>query len=149
MLELIHSLGHWTWWILGILLLVAELLLPGIYMLWFGLAALAVGALAFAVDGIGWQVQIVAFGVLSIGAVVVSRRLARSRPGEGDAPFLNERSAALVGRSFYLADPIVGGAGRIVVDDTLWRVHGPDLPAGTRVRVVRAEGTHIAVERDG
>lgn len=147
MLELIRSLGHWNWWILGILLLVAELLVPGVYMLWFGLAALAVGAVAFAVD-IGWQAQIVAFGVLSIIAVVGSRLMARSRPGEGDTPFLNERTAALVGRSFDLADPIVGGSGRIAVDDTLWRVHGPDLPAGTRVRVVRAEGAHIEVEPD-
>lgn len=147
MMELIRSLGHWNWWILGILLLVAELVVPGVYMLWFGLAALAVGLLSFAVD-IGWQAQIVAFGVLSVIAVAASRFVARSRPGDGEAPFLNERTIGLVGRSFELADPIVGGSGRIIVDDTLWRVHGPDMPVGTRVRVVRADGAHIVVERD-
>ena len=147
MIEIVRSLGHWIWWILGILLLVAELVVPGVYMLWFGLAALAVGIVSFAVD-IGWQAQIVAFGVLSVIAVVASRLMARSRPGSGEAPFLNERTVGLVGRSFDLADPIVGGSGRIVVDDTLWRVHGPDMPAGTRVRVVQADGAHIVVERD-
>jgi membrane-bound ClpP family serine protease len=42
------SLGIWNWFILGALLLIAEALVPGTFMLWLGLAALAVGALAVA-----------------------------------------------------------------------------------------------------
>lgn len=148
MFGFLQSLGAWNWLILGIVLLCAELALPGVFMLWFGLAALAVGALSLLLDW-GWQAQIVAFGLLSVAAVGVSRLLSRSRADEGDTPFLNERAEGLVGRSFVLAEPIVGGWGRIAVDDTMWRVSGPDMPAGTRVTVERAEGARLVVRSAG
>ena len=60
--------------------------------------------------------------------------------------FLNRRSDALVGRVFTLDKPIMDGSGTVRVDDTIWRVSGPDCPAGSRVKVVRADGASLTVE---
>ncbi|MEJ8573854.1 NfeD family protein [Microbaculum marinum] len=145
MVDFLASLGTWNWWIAGILLLCIELVAPGTFMLWFGVAALTVGILSLFLEW-GWQAQAVTFGVVAMVAVALSRVLLRRKPSEGDAPFLNRRADALVGRVFLLGEPILNGRGRLSIDDTVWRIAGPDLPAGSNVRVVRSEGTRLVVE---
>jgi membrane protein implicated in regulation of membrane protease activity len=60
-------------------------------------------------------------------------------------PFLNRRTAALVGREFTLEKPIIDGSGTVRIDDTIWRIAGPDTPAGSRVRVVQVDGANLTV----
>jgi hypothetical protein len=84
--------------------------------------------------------------VFAACAVPVWRRLALSaRKTDQSNAFLNRRAEALVGRVFTLEKPIVDGAGTVRVDDTIWRVAGPDTPAGSRVRVVHADGANLTV----
>ena len=64
----------------------------------------------------------------------------------GDSPFLNRRAEGYVGRIFTLDKPIVGGVGAVRIDDTVWRVTGPDCPAGSRVKVARTDGANLMVE---
>ena len=140
------TLGSWNWLIFGLLLMALELLAPGIFLFWLGLAALLVGVLSFALQP-PWQVQILLFAVFAAAAVPLWRRLARRDGGASASnPFLNKRADALVGRVFTLEKPIVDGSGTVRIDDTVWRVAGPDLPAGTRVRIVRADGASLTVE---
>ncbi|EJW13566.1 Putative activity regulator of membrane protease YbbK [Rhodovulum sp. PH10] len=138
------SLGPWGWLTAAAVLLIAEIVVPGIFLLWLGIAALLVGLISFLVDW-GWQLQLIAFAVFSVVAIPLWRRLARETPT--DRPFLNRRLEALVGRVFTLEKPIVDGAGTITVDDTVWRVTGPDAPAGSRVTVAAVDGVTIRVER--
>jgi hypothetical protein len=148
-IALIESLGVWNWWIVGILLLCVELVAPGTFILWFGVAAITVGILSLLIDW-GWQLQLVTFGAVAVFSVGVSRLFLRKKPSEGEAPFLNRRAYALIGREFTLNEPIVNGRGRLSVDDTVWRIEGPDLPAGSRVHVTAAEGSRLVVKgRDG
>lgn len=143
---LFTSLGVWNWLIAGLVLLGLELVAPGMFLLWLGIAAIAVGLISFAIDW-SWQAQVLAFAVLSIAMVPFWRRVAaRERTEEGNA-FLNRRAAELVGREFVLDKPIVAGVGTVRVDDTVWRVTGPDCAAGSRVRVVRAQGASLSVDR--
>jgi inner membrane protein len=114
-------------------------------MLWLGLAALAVGLLSFAIDW-SWQVQLVAFAVLSLALVPVWRRYAPRVEKPSDSPLLNRRAESHIGRVFVLENPIIDGVGRVRIDDTIWRVTGPDSAAGSRVRIVRAEGPNLFVE---
>jgi len=62
------------------------------------------------------------------------------------SPFLTRRTEAFVGRVFTLEKPIANGVGHVRIDDTIWRVSGPDMPAGSRVRIVRTEGANLFVE---
>ena len=143
--EMFVTLGTWNWLIFGIILMALELIAPGVFLFWLGLAALLVGLLSFAFHP-SWQVQILMFAVFAAAAVPVWRRLARSHAaGSANSPFLNKRADALVGRVFTLEKPIVDGAGTVRIDDTIWRVAGPDAPAGSRVRIVQADGASLTV----
>ena len=145
MTEMFVTLGTWNWLIFGVVLMALELAAPGVFLFWLGLAALLVGLVSFAFTP-SWQVQILMFAVFAAAAVPVWRRLSRSNAGVStDNPFLNKRADALVGRVFTLEKPIVDGAGTVRIDDTVWRVAGPDAPAGSRVRIVQAHGASLTV----
>lgn len=145
MSEVFANLGSWNWLIFGIVLMALEVFAPGVFLFWLGLAAFLVGVLAFAIDA-SWQAQILMFAVFAAAAVPVWRRLARQKSGTASNPFLNKRSEALIGRTCTLERPIVDGFGTISVDDTVWRVSGPDAPAGTKVKIVKADGASLTVD---
>ena len=145
MTDMFVTLGTWNWLIFGFILMALELVAPGVFLFWLGLAALLVGLVSFALHP-SWQTQLLMFAVFAACAVPVSRRLALgARKGDDSNAFLNRRAEALVGRVFTLEKPIVDGAGTVRVDDTIWRVAGPDTPAGSRVRVVHADGANLTV----
>jgi membrane protein implicated in regulation of membrane protease activity len=147
MAEMFSTLGTWNWLVFGLILMALELLAPGVFLFWLGLAALLVGLLSFVFNVTpSWQVQILMFAVFAAAAVPLWRRVARKHTMASTSnPFLNKRSDALVGRVFTLEKPIVDGAGTVRIDDTIWRVAGPDAPAGSRVRIVHADGASLTV----
>jgi inner membrane protein len=144
MTDMFVSLGTWNWLIFGFVLMALEVIAPGVFLFWLGLAALLVGLISFAVV-VSWQIQLVMFAVFAAAAVPVWRRLARPKLGTGASPFLNKRADALLGREFTLEKPIINGNGTVRIGDTVWRVAGPDTPAGTRVKVVQVDGANLTV----
>ena len=104
-----------------------------------------VGLLSFAINP-SWQTQILMFAIFAACAVPLWRRIALSGKAVSRSnPFLNKRADALVGRVFTLENPIIDGSGTVRIDDTIWRVAGPDAPAGSRVRIVQADGASLTV----
>jgi membrane protein implicated in regulation of membrane protease activity len=148
MIEAIVAFGAWSWMILAAVLLALEMLAPGIFLMWFGFAAAATGLIAFRYE-IAWQWQLIWFCGLSLAAVLLANRYLRQHPLESDQPLLNKRAAQLVGQSFDLDEPIENGRGSIRVGDTIWRVEGPELPRGARIRVVGTDGSVLKVEPAG
>jgi inner membrane protein len=145
MTEMLYTLGTWNWLIFGLILMALELLAPGVFLFWLGLAALLVGLISFAISP-PWQLQILMFAVFATAAVPLWRRVARSNKAVSKSnPFLNKRADALVGRVFTLEKPIIDGSGTVRIDDTIWRVAGPDTPAGSRVKIVQADGASLTV----
>ena len=148
MLVVISPFGVWDWLIVGGSLLVLEALAPGVILLWLGLAALLVGGMLFYID-LTWQAQFIAFAVFFIAFAIFF--VARNPPAmqlgaTTDQPFLNRRAEALVGRSFTLEKPIVSGFGTVRIEDTVWRITGADISAGSRVKATRVDGTALHVE---
>ncbi|NVP55695.1 NfeD family protein [Mycoplana rhizolycopersici] len=144
------ELGPWAWWVLGIVLLILEVLMPGVFLVWIGIAAIVTGALSLLLwesAWWAWQLQWLVFAALSIVAVLLGRRLVAKNAQKTDEPFLNLRGQSLIGRTATLQEPITEGRGRIRLDDTFWTVQGPDLPVGTRVRVVSSTGRDLLVEQ--
>lgn len=145
MTDMFVTLGTWNSLIFGLVLMALELVAPGVFLFWLGLAAVLVGLVSFAISP-SWQVQLLMFAVFAAAAVPVWRRLARTdRTAQANSPFLNRRAEALVGRVFTLEKPIIDGSGTVRIDDTVWRVAGPDAPAGSRVKIVRADGASLTV----
>ncbi|MGQ2908954.1 MAG: NfeD family protein [Aliihoeflea sp.] len=149
MSEFLSGLGAWNWIVLGAVLLGLEVFAPGVYLLWIGIAALLTGALSFQIGDAawwGWPAQVIVFLVLSLASVIVGRFAFGSDKGESDQPLLNQRERQLIGQISTLEEDLRDGHGRIRLGDTLWLATGPDMAAGTRVRVVGAEGTTLRVE---
>ena len=144
LLELFQTYGPWAWIVLGLVLLALELVVPGGYFLWLGSAGVVTGALAF-VPGISWPWQVTIFGVLAIVIVIGWTVLTRNRKQTTDQPFLNKRAERYVGHEGIIAEPIKDGWGRLTLDDTIWRIAGPDLAAGQKVRVVATDGAVLKV----
>ena len=117
---------------------VIELVAPGAFMLWLGLSALLVGIISLFVDW-PWQYQLVAFAVFALASIPLWRRFAREVEEQVDQPFLNRRADAFVGRVFTLEKPIVAGNGTVRIDDTIWRLPGPDARPAAASRCVRAD----------
>lgn len=146
---LVEELGPWSWWLLGLLLLAAELVMPGVFLVWIGAAAIVIGALSLLLWETSfwvWQLQALVFAVLAVVATLAGRRFLSNGNAVTDQPLLNQRTASLVGRTATLHEPITEGRGRIRLDDTFWPVMGPDLPAGTRVRISASSGRDLTVE---
>jgi membrane protein implicated in regulation of membrane protease activity len=147
-MESILALGAWNWMILAAILFVLEVMSPGIFLMWFGVAAAATALIVFRY-GIAWQWQLIWFCGLSLVSVLLAAKYLRKHPLDSERPLLNERAVQLIGQSFDLIDPIVNGRGSIKTGDTIWRVEGPDLPKGTRIKVVGADGTLLKVVKVG
>lgn len=147
MLDWFASFGGWAWIVLGLVLVGGEMLAPGVFLLWLGLAALLTGAVV-GLTGLAWQGAWLVFAALAIASVFVGRGVTRHRSEEPDtASGLNDRGRQLIGRVFRLEATMTGGEGRIRVGDSSWRVTGPELLAGTEIRVVRVEGATLVVEK--
>jgi membrane protein implicated in regulation of membrane protease activity len=138
--------GPWTWWVIAGVLLIAELILPGVFLLWLGLAAAAVGLIDIIVP-IDWRAELLLFGSISVGLLVVARPwLKRRYTTESDRPNLNRRMYEYVGKRFRLEEPMKDGRGKLKIEDTIWEIVGPDAPAGTWIVVKKVEGLRLAVE---
>ena len=137
----------WHWGILAGMLLILELTSPVFFFLWLGFSAAAVGFLLLVFPNIPVEAQLVLFGILSVVAVLAWRKFREVHPPLSDQPLLNQRGQQYTGRTFTLDQPIVNGVGKVQVDDSTWRVKGPELPAGTDVRVVGVDGVVFVVER--
>lgn len=143
-MQTILALGPWNWMILAAILLTLELFSPGLFIMWFGVAAAITGVVAFSYD-VSWQWQLIWFCGLSLASVLIAAKYLRRNPLASERPLLNRRALQLIGQSFDLVDPIVNGRGSIKSGDTIWRVEGPELPRGTRITVVGADGTLLKV----
>jgi len=137
------------WGALALLLFAAEALAPGAFMLWIGIGAAAVFVLVAVFSDIPLLWQVIAFVLLSVVSIQCYRRWGRLRARPSDAPLLNRRAEQLIGREVVLQQGIVGGQGRVSIDDASWQVSGPELPAGTWVRVRSVQGTVLVVEDAG
>ncbi|MBA3928896.1 membrane protein implicated in regulation of membrane protease activity [Pseudoxanthomonas japonensis] len=134
------------WAVAALVLFAAEAMAPGAFMLWFGFAAVAMAVIVLVAPGLGWLAQAVLFSVLALIAVAVYRTWFRGKGRQSDKPLLNRRAEQLVGTVAMLDQPIAGGRGRVKIDDAFWVVEGPELPAGTRVRVVAVNGMTLKVQ---
>jgi len=136
---------HWGWLVFAALLGMAEVLLPGVFLIWVALAAAVTGLVALALP-IGLPVQLLLFAALCLLSVWGGRRWYSSNPVDSQDPMLNDRTARLVGEVVTVVEAIDNGRGRVKVGDGEWSCHGPDAPVGTRVRVIGAEASVLKVE---
>ncbi|KPN21483.1 hypothetical protein AO715_15100 [Xanthomonas sp. Mitacek01] len=134
------------WGALALLLMAAETLAPGAFLLWMGFAAAAVFLVALFAPGLTLLTQVALFVVLSFLSVLIYQKFFRKRARPSDQPLLNRRAQQHVGCVVPLEQGIVAGRGRVKIGDAFWVVEGPDLETGTPVRIVGTDGVNLHVE---
>ncbi len=146
MIDWINSLApHWFWLIIAALLATAEMVVPGVFLIWFAVAAAITGALA-AILPISMAIQALIFAVAAVATVYAGRRWFARNPIVSDDPLLNDRGGRLVGEIVTVVEAIEGGQGRVKVGDGVWSARGPDMPMGGRVKVISNDGNILLVE---
>ena len=150
MMEFMESVTFWYWLAFGIVLMLVEVLVPGVLFLWLGAAAIVTGLILLGVPEMGWQLQLVVFAILSVVSVFVGRKYVYTNPEPTDHPTLNRRGENFIGQQYTLEGATDGGKGRIKIGDSLWAVavspQGAELAADTRVTVTSVDGSTLVVE---
>lgn len=138
--------SQWLWLIGGVLLLIAEVLAPGLFLMFIGAAAIATGLLALLLP-IGLAVQLGLFAVLALViARVGGRRAYASRFDHSADPFLNDPVSRLIGEVVVVVEPVDANGGRVRVGDSEWSARGRPAAVGDRVRIVDVQGNCLKVE---
>jgi len=134
----------WVWVLFGVALLVVEMVTPGgLFALFFGVGAIAVGVLAaLGLSGPPW-LEWVLFGVVSVALMALLRNRLRGKLGaSGLSPELAGEVAVVI------AEVPAGGVGKAELRGTPWeaRAAGPGpLAAGQRCRVERVDGLMLVL----
>jgi hypothetical protein len=136
----LSTVDYWHWLVLGVILVILEVLSPGAFFLWLAISAGIVGVLLMVNPGMAWEYQILAFALFSVVSIAVWRMYLKRNPIQTDQPTLNRRGEQYVGRLFSLEQAVVNGHGKISVDDSTWKIEGPDCDSGTRVRIIGVAG---------
>ena len=140
------NIVFWHWWVIAVVLVILEAFVSGTFLLWMGVSAAVVGVVLLIAPGMGWEYQVLLFAVFSVVSIALWLVRLKKHPTQSEVSNLNRRMAQYIGSTAIVKEPIVNGLGTINVDDTIWRVLGPDCEAGTKVKVVGAEGTDLKVE---
>ena len=135
----------YLWLALGLLLAAAEILVPGMFLIWLAGAALMTGVLAWALP-IGLPLQVLVFAVLSILMVFAGRRYIRNNPVEEVDPKMNKRGDRMIGEQAIVVQAITGGTGRVKHGDSEWLAKGEDMAEGASVRITGSDGAVLIVE---
>lgn len=141
-----NLLASYGWWILALLLIAAELIAPGYFLLWIGVAGGVMGLITLVFPGMPFVAQAVLFGVLALVTCVVYWKFIRPATElRDDQPLLNRKGDRMLGRHVLVAEAFVNGRGKVTVGDSVWLAEGPDVAVGSAVEVTGVHGTTLTV----
>ena len=136
----------WLWLIGGVVLLIAELIAPGFFLIFIGAAAIVTGVATLLI-GLPLALQMAVFAILAFLSVRVGgRRAYASRYDYSADPLLNDRAGRLLGKVVVVVQPVDAHGGRVRVGDSEWSARGGPAVAGDRVRIVDIDGNCLKVE---
>ena len=135
----------WLWAIGGLLLLVAEVIAPGFFLVFIGAAAIATGLFTLLFD-LSLAPQLVLFVLYTALAVMIGKRW-YGEPHSGDERHaINEPAKRMIGRTVTVVTDVDDHGGRVRVGDGEWNARGGPAAAGERVTVTGVEGNCLMVE---
>ena len=147
MVDAVFDLTYWHWFGLAIILLALEITAPLTFFLWLCLAAVATALAKLLFPELNIVMQLILFSVFGVLSLIAWWRFGfTGRETRTDSPHLNQRNAGYVGRELSLTKAIENGVGKVTIEDSQWKVEGPDLAVGSKVRIVAVNGSILKVE---
>jgi inner membrane protein len=147
MSDLLSFSGPWFWFIVAGLLLIGELLSPGVFLIWLAGAAIITGAADY-LFGMSWAGEVITFALTSLATVFASwKHVTSNWSPKSDQPHLNQRLNGFVGRTIVLDQAIINGSGKVRIEDAMWDVDGEDAPVGAKVKLTGVNGLRLVASR--
>ena len=137
----------WLWMIGGVLLLIAEIIAPGVFLVWIGIAAIVTGIFA-QLFGVGLAGQLGLFALYAVISVLVGRRIYAVKGIEHSGPGLNNPAGRLIGKRVVVVSPVDEDSGRVRLGDSEWSARGGPAEPGDKVRITGVEGNCLIVETE-
>lgn len=138
----------WHWLVTGFILLIAETLAPGVFLLWWGFAALIIAGVLKLIPDLAFSSQIISYAILAIVLSVIWWKYQHGKDKiDQSTTALNQRDHAMIGNVGKLCEMNENGIGRGAFGDTTWRVQGENLHVGDLVKVIRVQGITLQVEK--
>lgn len=148
-IEMFTMMNLWFWFGFASILIIMEMILGvNFFMLWLGVVAFGIGIVMAVYPALSWELQFTLFAIGSICSLMLWNLHLKNNPTVSDQPHLNRRCEQYVGRVVTLDTPIVNGRGRVSLDDSVWRIEGPDVPIGTTIKVIDIDGVILKVDRN-
>ena len=141
---MLDALGDSLWWVIGIVLVIGEVVLPGTFLIWFAFAAFGVGLVGLVFDMSGMN-QVIVFSLLSFASLSLGY-LMRKRRGDPEVPAFADRTQAYMGKTYTVVEAIENGQGKIQVGDSVWLAEGEDCPIGGSVKVIDSRGNVLLID---
>lgn len=136
-----------AWLIIGAILMLLELIIPGVYLFWLGAAALAVGGL-LTVFPLPFTVQMILFAIFAVIALVIGVKVYKGKDRDIKSHHLNQvRGAEYVGKTYTLTTDVTNHSGRLPLGDSVWSIQGENLPAGTQIRITKVVGNTLHYDK--
>ena len=135
----------WIWAIAGVLLLIAEIIAPGFFLVFVGAAAIATGLFTL-LFGLGTAPQLALFAIYAVLAVMIGKRWYGEPDGGDQHHTINEPAKRLVGKTVTAVTEVDDHGGRVRVGDGEWNARGGPAAPGERLTVTGVEGNCLIVE---
>ncbi len=135
----------WIWAIVGVLLLIAEIIAPGFFLVFVGAAAIATGLFTLLFD-LGTAPQLILFAVYAVLAVMIGKRWYGEPDAVDENVRLNDPAQRQIGKTVTVVTAVDDHAGRVRVGDGEWNARGGPAEPGDRVKVTGVEGNCLIVE---
>ena len=137
--------GQWLWFILAAILVIAEVIVPGIFLVFIAIAAATTGFATLIVD-FSVPAQLIFFAISSLAAVYAGRHWYARQDIESSDPLLNNRSARMVGQTVTVVEALSANAGRVRVGDGEWPARGPNMKPGAKGKIKAVVNGTVEVE---
>ncbi len=141
------NMEFWHWLIIGVAFLVLEIFAPGAIFMWFGFSGLLTGTILWLFPEMSMGLQFLLFAVAAVLSILLWKLIRQRSPApQSPDPELNNRLIVFIGQEHVLQTPITNGRGRMHLGDGTWTILGPNLPAGSQVRITGVKGIQFTVE---
>lgn len=152
--SLFDAVVYWHWLALAGVFVALEIFMPGVFLIFLGITAAAVGVLLLIIPELDWRLQLVVFAGVGVTLIFLGRKVYGRMSKAEDHTALNRRGDRFVGQSYPLSGAMIGGRGRVRAGDTDWLARAasdaPDAaPDGAMMRVVSVEGATLVVTPKG
>ncbi|MDD4557251.1 MAG: NfeD family protein [Alphaproteobacteria bacterium] len=141
------EITYWYWISFGLFMIFSELVTPGFYFLWIGLAAVFSGLLLYFFPTLDFVIIGTFFAVSALVFCYLGKVSLYKRISDDSSSTLNKRGAQYIGQTVVVFEAIKNGSGKVKVGDSVWLAKSEtDVAEGKSVKIIDVDGIMFIVK---